>query len=165
MGGSETGKLLASRFRGLVRSARPERGANVTLRQRQIYILPTKYGLILGGLLFLMLVSSLNYASNLGFLYTFLLSGAGLVSVLHTWRNLLGLRVRGGRAESVFAGQDAWFAIELENPHRQPRPGIERRLLRGSPRSRPFWQGSVALRHGRHGRLVRQTRRTACTGR
>jgi len=107
------------------RSARPGKGTPATLGQRHIYILPTKYGLILACLLVLMLIGSLNYASNPGFLYTFLLAGAGLVALLHTWHNLLGLRVRGGRAEPVFAGQEAGFWIELENPRRRPRPGIE----------------------------------------
>lgn len=131
--GSDSPNFPPWRFRALLRSARPCSGAEATLGQRHVYILPTKYGLILSGLVFVMLVSSLNYASNLGFLYTFLLTGIGLVSMLHTWRNLLGLRVRGGRADPVFADQDAWFSIELENPRRQPRPGIEVSVGAGEP--------------------------------
>ena len=105
----------------LVRIARADRSGAADLSGRQIYILPTKYGLILAVLLTLMLVGSLNYGSNLGLLYTFLLTGVGLVTMLHTWRNLVGLRVYGKRADSVFAGQDASFEIELENPWHQTR--------------------------------------------
>ena len=111
--------------KGLLRFARGGAGKAATLGQRQVYILPTRYGLLFAGMLVAMLVGSLNYGSNLGFLYTFLLAGIGLSTMLETWRNLLGLQVHGGRAEPVFAGQDAWFCIELGNPRRSHRPGIE----------------------------------------
>jgi uncharacterized protein (DUF58 family) len=110
---------------GLLRFARGGAGQAATLGQRQVYILPTRYGLLFAGMLLAMLIGSLNYGSNLGFLYTFLLAGIGLSTMLETWRNLLGLQVHGGRAEPVFAGQEAWFSIELGNPRRSQRPGIE----------------------------------------
>ncbi len=111
--------------KGLLRFARGGAGQAATLGQRQVYILPTRYGLLFAGMLLAMLVGSLNYGSNLGFLYTFLLAGIGLSTILETWRNLLGLQVHGGRAEPVFAGQEAWFNIELGNSRRSHRPGIE----------------------------------------
>lgn len=111
--------------KGLLRFARGGTGQAATLGQRQVYILPTRYGVLFAGMLLAMLAGSLNYGSNLGFLYTFLLAGIGLSTILETWRNLLGLQVHGGRAEPVFAGQEAWFSIELENARRSQRPGIE----------------------------------------
>jgi uncharacterized protein (DUF58 family) len=111
--------------KGLLRFARGGGGQAATLGQRQVYILPTRYGVLFAGMLLAMLVGSLNYGSNLGFLYTFLLAGIGLSTILETWRNLLGLQVHGGRAEPVFAGQEAWFSIELGNARRSQRPGIE----------------------------------------
>ncbi len=101
------------------------------LRQRYIYILPTRYGFLYAATLMAMLLGSLNYASNLGLMYTFLLAGLGLVCMLLTWRNLLGLRIREGNATPVFAGQEAAFVVEFENLDRRPRFGLDAETRRG----------------------------------
>ena len=92
---------------------------------RQIYILPTAYGLLYAVLLVLMLVGSINYANNLGFLLTFLLAGLGVVAMLHTWRNLVGVVLLSGQAADIFAGEPARFGIQLSNLRRWPRPGLQ----------------------------------------
>jgi uncharacterized protein (DUF58 family) len=92
----------------------PEAGV-VFLAQRRVYILPTQPGLIFGIALILMLIGSINYNLSLGYVLTFLLAGLGVVSILHTFRNLVHLYVSGGRASCVFAGDVAQFQIVLEN--------------------------------------------------
>lgn len=89
--------------------------APVTLTQRRIYVLPTRAGLIFALMLGVMLLGSINYANSMGFVLTFLLGSLGLVSILHTWRNLARLTVRAGRSTPVFAGQDARFEVCLDN--------------------------------------------------
>jgi len=113
------------RLVSLLRVAQPDPDGARVLRQRYIYILPTRYGFLYAATLLAVLLGSLNYGSNLGFMYTFLLAGLGLVAMLLTWRNLLGLRIREGSAAPVFAGQDACFDLELENLERGPRFGLE----------------------------------------
>jgi uncharacterized protein (DUF58 family) len=61
-----------------------------------------------------MLIGSVNYNNNLGFMLVFLLGGMTLVSVLHTWNNLLGLRVVSASAAPVFAGQNALFTVAVD---------------------------------------------------
>ncbi len=78
-----------------------------------------------------MLLGSINYANNLGFLLTFLLAGLGLVVMLHTWRNLLGLQLQQGKSDPVFAGEKAVFVIRLINPHGREHPGITLRFAKG----------------------------------
>ncbi|MES9906041.1 MAG: DUF58 domain-containing protein [Sedimenticola sp.] len=95
---------------------------------RKIYIMPTGYGLGYSLLLLLMLLGSINYANNLGFLLTFLLAGLGLILMLHTWRNLLGLQLQHGKSDPVFAGERAQFDIKVINPHNREHPGIRLRL-------------------------------------
>ncbi|HUU73880.1 MAG TPA: DUF58 domain-containing protein [Burkholderiales bacterium] len=89
--------------------------APVTLSQRRVYILPTKAGLLFAMTLALMLIGSINYNLSLGYGLTFLLTGTGIVSMLHTWRNLAKLQLRPGKTDSVFAGDWAHFAIIAEN--------------------------------------------------
>ncbi len=92
---------------------------------RQIYILPTRYGLIFALLLLLLLIGSINYGNNLAFLLTFLLAGLGVVAMLHTWRNLVGLELLSGSNVPVFAGQSASFEIHLINNRDSERPAIQ----------------------------------------
>jgi uncharacterized protein (DUF58 family) len=87
----------------------------VHLTQRRIYILPTRHGMLFALLLLLLLVGSINYGLGLGFVLTFLLVSMGLVSILHTWRNLAGLWVESIKSPPVFAADDAVFEIGVEN--------------------------------------------------
>jgi len=54
---------------------------HVTLTQRTVYILPTRPGLMLGVTLLTLLVASINFQLNLGYLLTFLLAGSALVGM------------------------------------------------------------------------------------
>lgn len=94
------------------------------LHRRRIYILPTRYGLFFGVLVFVMLLGSLNYNNNLALMLTFLLGGMLLIAPVHTYRNLAGLRVISCQAAPVFAGQRARFALLLANPGDAPRTAI-----------------------------------------
>lgn len=96
----------------------------VTLARRRIYILPTRQGVIFGALLFAMLIGSMNYSSNLGFVITFLLASLGFVAMHHTHRNLEGLELRAGHAPAVFAGDEARFPLFARNNALVMRGGI-----------------------------------------
>ena len=81
------------------------------LVRRRIYVLPTRHGVVFLAILFAMLLGSVNYNNNLGFLLTFLLGSMAFVSILHTYRNISGIRVMAVTGKPVFAGNDA--ALEL----------------------------------------------------
>src|SRR3954470_18555385 len=98
----------------------PERG-EIVLVQRRIFILPTRAGLGFGATLVLMLAGSINYALSLGFVLPFLLVSVGMTALLHSFRNLAGLRVAAGKTGPVFAGETARFTIAIRNPTRAPR--------------------------------------------
>jgi uncharacterized protein (DUF58 family) len=92
--------------------------APVVLSQRRVYIVPTRGGLLFALTLVLMLIGSINYNLSLGYGLTFLLAGTGIVSMLHTWRNLAHLELRPGKTEPVFAGDRARFSVLVGNPGR-----------------------------------------------
>jgi uncharacterized protein (DUF58 family) len=98
----------------------PEPGT-VLLVQKRVYILPTRPGIAFAAALAVMLIGSINYNLSLGYVLTFLLGSMGLVAILHTFRNLVHLRITPGRVEPVFAGATAWFELYVEN-----RTGYER---------------------------------------
>jgi uncharacterized protein (DUF58 family) len=100
---------------------------------RQIYILPTRYGVIFGLLLLLLLIGSINYGNNLAFFLTFMLAGLGIVAMLHTWRNLVDLKLMPGTNDPVFSGQLADFEIHLVNSRDKERSGIQLKASDSSP--------------------------------
>jgi uncharacterized protein (DUF58 family) len=93
----------------------PEAGP-VVLGQRRVYILPTSAGVMFAVTLALLLIGSINYNLSLGYVLTFLLAGIGVVSILHTWRNLARVALRPAKARPVFAGNSARFHMVVENP-------------------------------------------------
>ena len=97
----------------------------IALKRRRIYILPTRFGLVFGTMVFAMLLGSLNYNASLGFSLTFLLTGLGLVVMHHCHNNLLGATVKFLGAAPVFAGERAEFKIAVSNDAAMPRLEIE----------------------------------------
>lgn len=107
----------------VVRRKQPETGT-VFLSQRRVYILPSRQGVTFSLSLLVMLIGSINYNLSLGYVLTFLLAGVGIVSILHTFRNLAFLYVSPGRAEPVFAGGTAHFQLHIENRNNNQRFAI-----------------------------------------
>ncbi len=110
--------------------AQPEQGA-IVLSQKRVYILPTRHGWTFSLALILMLIGSINYELSLGFVLTFLLAGMGIVSILHTFRNLAQLAVSPGRIDPAYAGGAAVFRLDLANPTRHARWGVYAAPRRG----------------------------------
>jgi len=89
------------------------------LTQRNIYIVPTKAGLAFALTLLLMLVAAINYQLNLGYVLTFLLAGAGGVSMHLTHGTLRALTLHLRPVTPVFAGEPAALDIVISNPGRE----------------------------------------------
>lgn len=117
----------------ILRLNRPDRGGSVEIGPRKVYILPTRYGVLFGLLLILLLFGSMNYGNNPAFMLTFLLVGLGLVAIIYTWRNLVFIQIASGRASPVFVGQEARFEIRLINRREGERPAIQLQLPKSPP--------------------------------
>jgi len=92
----------------------PETGV-IVLVQRRVFILPTQQGLVFAVGVLVMIIGSINYTLGLGFVLAFLLTALGVNGMIYTFRNLANLRVARGRAQPVFAGNDAQFSVHIEN--------------------------------------------------
>ena len=80
---------------------------------------------MLGSMVIVILLGSINYDNALGYLLTFLLFGLFLVATLHTYKNLAGLSYVGAQAKAVFAGQTARFDLAFDNRLSSPRYSLE----------------------------------------
>lgn len=96
--------------------ARLPRTDTLLLNQRNIYILPTRAGLLFAATLLILLIASINYQLNLGYVLTFLLAGSGVVSMQLTHNTLRGLTLHMKPVAPVFAGDAAGLEIVLASP-------------------------------------------------
>jgi uncharacterized protein (DUF58 family) len=124
----DLGRAIQQRFIAWALRVRPPEAAPIILTQRRVYVLPTRPGLAFAGSLLVMLVGSINYSLSLGYVLTFLLGGLGVAAILHTFRNLAGLRISPGRCEPAFAGQAAQFPLLLENRRNETRYALRLNL-------------------------------------
>jgi len=88
------------------------------LGQRNVYILPTRAGFAFAGTLVVMLLAAINYQLNLGYALTFLLTGAGLVSMHLTHGNLRGLTLHLRPMVPGFAGDPVLLEVVVTSPAR-----------------------------------------------
>lgn len=93
----------------------------IILDRRHIYILPSKAGLGFMLTLLIMLIGSMNYNNSMGYVLTFLLVSMAIVSILHTHRTLLGLRIEAGKVSPVFVGEPAEFHLWIDNREKATR--------------------------------------------
>jgi uncharacterized protein (DUF58 family) len=113
----------------------------ITINRRRIYIVPTRFGMTLGLLLVAMLLAGLNYNSNLGLAFGFLMTSLVLVAMHHCHRNLQGLALDVRADADAFAGGVAHFDFVLRNDAGVERCDIEIRcagaasMHRVAPRS------------------------------
>ena len=90
-----------------------------TLTQHNIYIVPTSAGFVFAAVLLVMLVAAINYQLSLGYVLTFLLAGAGFVSMHLTHNTLRGLTLHLKSPQPGFAGQALPLEIVLTSPARR----------------------------------------------
>ncbi len=129
--------------------ARAPRSDTLLLTQRNVYILPPRAGLLFALTLVVLLLASINYQLNLGYLLTFVLAGAGIVSMHLTHATLRALTLHLHPVAAVHAGDAALLPVVLTTPG-AARWGIGLRL-QSAPASKLSWidvpEGGQATAH------------------
>jgi uncharacterized protein (DUF58 family) len=125
-------KPLQKRFEAWVAYRHGVVKTPVQLRRERIYILPTRYGYLFALMLVVMFLWSINYNNSMGFALTFLLVAVALNTLWRSHNTLLGLRVYPAQSKPVFAGQEALFIYNIENPDGRPRYGIALQRQQGA---------------------------------
>ncbi len=95
------------------------------INRHQLYILPTRNGITYFVVLLLVLFGAINYENSLGYMLTFLLGSLGFLGMIYTHSNLNQLKVKIGRPEPVFAGQDIHFPIQIISEHQSTHPALQ----------------------------------------
>ena len=105
-------------------ASRLPRTDSLTLGQHNVYILPTRAGWMMAVTLMVLLLASINYQLNLGYLLTFLLAGSAVVGMHMSHANLRGLTLKLQPPPPCFAGSPARLTVVLDNQRIQARHGI-----------------------------------------
>ena len=100
----------------------------ITLTHRRIFIVPTRRGFGMLLLLIILLLIAFVYNNNLAYLLTFLLASVFFITILHTFKSLVGLVVQAGQTQAVFAGEAAGFDIHIYNPKLTNREHLQIKL-------------------------------------
>lgn len=117
--------IRSRNFQKLFRTAETDQHGHMLIGPRKIYILPTRFGLMFGALVIAMLLGSINYANNLGYLLTFFLASIGILAMNQTWYNLLNLEIAFLPVKPVFAGQGFQVEVVITNRHDRLRGAIQ----------------------------------------
>ena len=116
---------IAPKLRQRLFRSRPDDQLPLTIEHQRIYILPTARGCAFIAALLLMLVASVNYALSLGYALCFLLTGLFTATLLHTYRNLSGIRLVSIESRPNFAGSDVVFDITLDESRGSDRHSVD----------------------------------------
>ena len=111
----------------------------MTLSQRNVYILPSRAGFMLFATLLVLLVASINYQLNLGYLLTFLLAGSALAGMHVCHGTLRGLRLNLLAPDPQFAGASTPLSVVLHNERRSVRHSIGLAVLDETHQGRWVW--------------------------
>jgi len=113
-------RLLNQKRRALFREWLRRRVPPVSalaLSHRNVFILPSRVGWVFVLLLVAMLLTAINYQNSLVYALTFWLLSMGVGTIWLTFRNLAGLHISAGHADSVFAGSTLVLPVRLKSRH------------------------------------------------
>jgi len=97
---------------------------SITLTQRNVYILPTAPGFLLAATLLLLLLISINYQLNLGYVLTFLLAGCAVVGMHVGHATLRGITLNLLPPDAQFAHSSATVGVLIQSQRHAARYGI-----------------------------------------
>jgi len=116
-----------------------------TLTQRNVYILPTRPGFMMGATLVILVIASINYQLNLGYLLTFLLAGCGVVGMHVCHATLRGLTMNLMTPDPQFAGASATVRVVMTNNRASVRRGIGLGVLEAPRENKFVWTDVPSL--------------------
>jgi uncharacterized protein (DUF58 family) len=108
---------------------RAGRALPITLSQNRIYVLPSGFGVLLAGALFVAAFGALNYNNNLALAFSFLFCVLGFLSVHVAHRNLLRLSLTHVTTGPAYAGGEVIACCTFAAADARPRTCLQAYFL------------------------------------
>ncbi len=121
---------LNNNFQRWVASRTPARD-RVTLNRKNIYIIPTRNGLLFVFCSCLVFIAAINYAVSLAFALAFMMVSIFILSILHCFNNLNQLTLESRTAQDVFCGEEACFPVQLSRSTKRRHESLELNFIDG----------------------------------
>jgi uncharacterized protein (DUF58 family) len=118
---------------------------SMLLNQRNVYILPTKAGWMMVVTLLVLLIASINYQLNLGYLLTFLIGGSVLVGMHIGHANLRKIAINIIVPQAYFTPAIVNFEVVLNNTDNTSKHGIGMSVLNKDGLAHWTWADVPAL--------------------
>ena len=96
-----------------------------TLNHKNIYIVPTRSGLLFVFSAGLVLIAAINYAVSLAFALAFLMASLFILSILYSFNNLNQLTLTSRSSQDVFCGEEACFRVQLSRTAKRSYESLE----------------------------------------
>ena len=119
-------QLLRSRFDQWLARRSPS-SDQVELSNRNIYILPSRAGWLLITVLFIMLLTAVNYQNSLIFGLCFWLGSVFAILIWHTWKNLAAVQIDLVTEVAGFVGESVLVESKLSAKDDKPRNSLSLR--------------------------------------
>ncbi len=97
----------------------------ITLNRKNIFIVPTRNGLLFVFCSGLVFIAAINYAVSLAFALAFLMVSIFILSILHSFNNLNQLTLSSRPAQDVFCGEQACFRVLLSRSPKRRHESLE----------------------------------------
>jgi len=98
--------------------------ASFKIGRRELYILPTRHGWYYAMILIALFGIAIKFSNQPAFMMLFILVAVGLVAMLYTHNNVIGLTLSSHPSRPVFLGETAHFSTTLHNPSDTSRQAV-----------------------------------------
>lgn len=92
--------------------------------RRELYILPTRIGWYFALILVALFGIAVKFDNQAAFMMLFILASLGMIAMVYTHNNVIGLAIQSHPSNAVFLGTQAVFPIEVSNPSSKLRHAV-----------------------------------------
>jgi len=131
--------------------------SHFTIDRRDLYILPTRIGWYYTLILIALFAIAVKFDNQAAFMMLFILTAVGLVAMVYTHNNVIGLSLSAQPGKTVFVGEPASFKLTVHNPSTKPRnavwlmsAGIQQLIDIGANQERSYELKFPTLQRGYH---------------
>lgn len=94
------------------------------INRRDLYILPTRIGWYYSLILIALFAIAVKFDNQAAFMMLFILTAVGLIAMVYTHNNVIGLGLSAQPGKTVFVGETANFKLTVHNPSDKPRNAV-----------------------------------------
>lgn len=92
--------------------------------RRELYILPTRVGWYYLLILLALFAIAVKFDNQPAFMMLFILVAVGLVAMIYTHNNVIGLKLSSQPSRNIFVGEPAVFPVSVRNESTKPRNAV-----------------------------------------